>query len=80
MSLKTTDYVLSVNVSVLKNERWDKLVIPAGTFVKPIETTYLPAHIKKGDLFKLFMPATEIYVYCSYGMFPVPKDAIRSVG
>lgn len=53
------------------------IIIAAGTFVKPIETVYLPDHIKEEASYRWFQKSTEQFVYCSYGILVIPKHIIR---
>jgi hypothetical protein len=77
--MKIPDYITIMDCKYLKPFDWSKHVLPAGTFVKPLEPTYLPAHIKAGIDYETFRPETEIFVYCSVGIIVIPKHAIRSV-
>ncbi len=55
----------------------DTLVIPAGTFVKPIEFHYLPVHVK--DNHKSINKLTEVICYTRYGMIRIDRSKIRRV-
>lgn len=77
--MATPDYVLIEDHTVLKDDQWNKLVIPAGTFVRPIEKTYLPQHVKDSVEYKYHLPMIDIFVYSRYGIFPIPKRKVRRI-
>lgn len=77
--MKTPDYVTSEDYKFIYNELWDKKVLPARTFVRPIELKYVPQHIKDSFFHKFFDSKTEVYVYCSYGMIAIPIKLLRQV-
>lgn len=73
MSVSTPNYVLAENVTVSKYSK--VIVLEAGTFVRPIEAKYLPAHIE----IKFFNPDTETFAFTSHGIVKLPWSAIRKV-
>lgn len=77
--MKTPNYVLLENHSYQDpSSAWhDPKIIPAGTFVKPIDIMYVPLHVK--ERWKYFKPGIEVFVYSSHGMFPVLKRIVREV-
>jgi hypothetical protein len=77
--MKTPNYKISEDFSFVCNDLWDKKIIPAGTFVRPIELQYVPQHIKDWFFHKFFDEEKEIYVYCSYGMIAIPRKLLREV-
>lgn len=56
---------------------YDTKIIPAGTFVRPIEYCYVPKHVKDDPRWRHFDQKTEIFCYCSYGMVPILREKIR---
>ncbi len=57
----------------------DPIVLPAGSFVKPIETRYLPPHVLKDPKNKYFTEKTEVICYTRLGMVAIPRNIIREV-
>lgn len=74
--MKTPDYVLNEEVKIMDSLLNEK-VLPAGSFVKPIEPYYLPKHIKDQTSFHWFDPRTEAYCYTFYGIVMIPLRSIR---
>jgi len=79
MGIRVAEFITDEDCSVLKNDMWEKMTIPKGTFVKPIEVCYLPKHIKDGRLFKLVDFNDEVYVYSSYGIHPILRKSLRRI-
>ncbi len=76
---KTPDYITTEDFRFTRD--WhNELTIPKGCFVRPIETYYLPKHIKDDSWYKWFDPDKEIHVYCSFGIVCIPKKIVRRVG
>lgn len=78
MSLPTPNYITMREYNVAKNS-WDVKTLPVGTFVRPIDPVYLPAHIKETTDYKWLNPKTEVFVYCSHGIVLLPLSLIRRV-
>lgn len=74
--MKVPDYAIQVDVNFMSADGELK-TLKAGSFVKPIEACYLPAHIKndKKAMYN-FDPKTETFVYCRSGIVRVPKSAL----
>lgn len=64
----TEEYPISVNAQTRK-------VLPAGSFVRPINIEYVPKHILKEnpDLNQ------KIWVFCytHYGIVPIPREIVE---
>ena len=74
--MKTPNYVLDEDFSIPYGHH-DVKVLPAGTFVRPIETCYVPKHIK--DENKWFNEKTDCYCYTRIGIIVIPKKYVRKV-
>jgi hypothetical protein len=77
--MKVQEFCLSENFSYVEPGTWDTNVIPQGTFVKPLNIYYVPKHIKDDPIHLFFDPTNEVFVYCSYGIIPIPKKYIREI-
>lgn len=75
-SVPTPNYVLTEDFTVYAKFS-SNTILPAGTFVRPIEVTWLPKHILELSEHLWFNPQKEIYVYTSAGIIIVPKDIVR---
>lgn len=82
MSLPTPQF-LTQEACVVSTTKGDKN-LPAESFVREISEYYLPKHIKeeeeKKPAWDKFKPDTQIYVYCHYGIVPIPKRILRRAG
>jgi hypothetical protein len=76
-SLPTPNYVLMEDTKVIL--AIDSVVLPAGSFVRPINIYYLPAHIKANV--RLYPVDLNKFVFCytHYGITAVPISRIRKV-
>lgn len=56
----------------------DTKVIPAGSYVRPIELTYVPQHVVDDLRWRYFDPKLEVFCYVkALGIVPIPKKHIR---
>ena len=76
--MKIEEYVLMTEHTINYGP-YDVKVLPAGTFVKPIQPQYLPKHIKDCRTFSLMLKTDYIYCYTYYGIIPIPSNIIRCV-
>jgi hypothetical protein len=76
--MSTPDYVLTEDHTMLTMS-WDKKVVPAGTFVRPIEYAYVPKHVKDQPLNKLYDNNTEVFCYTPMGIILLPRRLIRRI-
>ncbi len=49
--------------------------LPAGSFVKPIELRWVPKHVLENRDF-WYSPQNDIYVYCRFGIIPIPRRIV----
>lgn len=56
--------------------RSDPLVLPAGSFVRPIRQEYLPYHILNDKYFQDYLKPEYVFCYTRYGLLPIPKKII----
>lgn len=78
MSSRTPNYVLSVSV-VLKYSDTDSKVLDAGTFVRPVEYQYVPAHVIGDKRWRWFDKETDVFVYTSVGFIAIHKKNVREI-
>ena len=76
--MKTPDYVLSEDFKKL-DANWEAKIIPAGTFVRPIDERYVPDHVKKDRLNMLMRTEHDVYCYTPMGIILIPFAIIRRV-
>lgn len=69
-----TKQEFSLHISV-----WDVKIIPAGTFVKPIELRYLPKHVVDDPRWNEYDVEISVFCYTSYGIIPLPRSLLRTV-
>lgn len=75
MSLPTPNYVLTEEVTV--GDGNSRVVLAPGTFVRPINSSYVPAHIKNSIFW--FDPNRDEYCYTPKGILIIPKSSIRKL-
>ena len=76
MAIKTPNYALT-EAHYIPMGSLDAKTLPAGSFVRPIETRYVPAHVLESKLGKTFDEKLEIMCYTRFGIVPIPKNIIR---
>jgi hypothetical protein len=74
--MKVQEYVIDRNYTVTIGPHYGK-VLPAGSFIKPIDKYYLPDYIKKSIEY-LWLEFDYTYCYTYYGMILVSNNLIRS--
>lgn len=70
---RTPNYRLKEEV-VISIDKYDSRVLPSGSFVRPIDLRYVPEHVIERN--KGFNKDYHVFVYCRWGVFPVPKSAL----
>lgn len=75
--MRTPNYVINCDMTISTDMIGIQKVLPAGSFVRPIERTYVPKHV----LVKYKDSSSEYYefCYCYYGIIPVPKSYLRQI-
>lgn len=74
--MKVPEYVLSEDHRIVMPIGHEDITIPAGTFVKPIDKYYVPAHIRN-ERPGIYIAPWEVFCYSRYGIYPIPKSKIR---
>lgn len=77
-SPKTPNYILSEDYSYPTGPHESK-ILNSGMFVRPIEIHYVPKHVLDNPLWRGFNKTKEVFVYCRYGIVPVPRNIVREV-
>lgn len=60
---------------MVERDKYDVKMLPANSFVRPIDIKYVPQHCL--DRFPGFDSKYQVFVYCRYGIVPIPKNQIR---
>lgn len=80
MSIPTPNYMLNAPYSFECGQNaYDTKTLPEGTFVRPIEIQYVPAHILDNKRWRSFNSSKEIFCYTHYGIIPIPREKIRKL-
>lgn len=53
------------------------IVLPAGSFVCPIDWYYVPKHVKESDRYRWFDKETHSVCYTRFGLVPIAKRVLR---
>jgi hypothetical protein len=64
----------------LSTGKWgsDTKLIPAGSYVRPLELCYVPQHVLDDPRWPFVDTKKEVYCYVNrLGIVPIPKDIIR---
>jgi len=79
MSSKTPNYVLTEDYQLRTTLGKDPVILPKGSFVRPINYCYLPKHIIEDNGWLAFDLETFVFAYTKFGIFPIPRDILRLV-
>lgn len=76
---KTPDFITIEAWSYSKGVGQEPVQFPPGTFMRPVDTYYLPKVILDSSDYMWFNPTKEVYCYSPIGLIPVPKSLLRRV-
>ncbi len=71
---RTPNYVIISDVHTHTTRHGSK-VLPAMSYVRPIELTYVPEHIL--DKYPAYSKVYETFCYTKYGIVPILKSNLR---
>lgn len=74
--MKTPDYQLIEDHVIYSGN--DPVRIAAGSFVRPVELRYVPAHVLEDPRFQ-HRPADTVFCHCWYGMVLIPRSKLKTV-
>ncbi len=77
MSVRTPNYALTEEHSVFRKNRTDPIVLPAGSFVRPLELCYVPKHVLEDPQWRYFDKEIEVFVFTKFGIVAVPKRLVK---
>lgn len=55
----------------------DEITLPIGSFVRPLDISYVPKHVLEDPEWRYFNKDLEMFCYTSKGIFVIPKYLIR---
>lgn len=79
LKMGTPDYVLTEQVSFQINKAQDPFILPQGSFVRPINDRYIPAHIKNDPVYRSLDKKLYVFCFTRYGLIPIEKKLVRKV-
>lgn len=75
MSIKTPNIALNKAVALPTGSVGsEQKILPAGSYVKPIEYCYIPKHVLNAPQNKYFDQKLEIFVHTKYGIFRMFRE------
>jgi hypothetical protein len=75
---RTPDYLTTQDIELTAD--WtDKLIIPAGSFVQPMDYGYVPKHCRDSKFNRGYDKNIHWFCYTRFGIFVLPKAMIRAV-
>ena len=78
MTVKTANYMLMETVTIHYGPN-DHKEIPAGSFVTPVETKYVPKHVIDRFPSWSFNKNTDVYIYTKFGFTYCNRKYLRKV-
>lgn len=78
MSVSTPNYMTTESIVVGDNKFGSVItLLPANSFVRPIELRWVPKHILEDHKWRFFNKELEVFCYTYYGIIALPKKIIR---
>lgn len=74
----TPNYMTTEDIRLVADWQ-DEFIIPAGTFVKPVDLVYVPKHVVDSKYNMHYNKDEDQFCYSSYGMHIIPNKFIRKV-
>ena len=75
--MSTPDHIATEDCSIYTGLGKDPIVIPKGSFVRPIEYKWLPKHVKEDDRWRGIDNEKYVFVYTKHGIVPVWRSSVR---
>jgi hypothetical protein len=50
--------------------------LPAGTYIRPIDLSYVPNHVINDQRWRHFNSELEVFCYTRFGIIPIPKTYV----
>jgi hypothetical protein len=75
--LPTPNYILTEQVTI-GNGFSDPKILPAGTFVRPIDKRWVPKHVLDSNMW--FNDKVEVFCYTRFGIVPIAQKMLRRTG
>lgn len=78
MTTRTPNYRINEDFSFYTPGSFgDSKMLPEGSYVRPIELSYVPKHVLEDKRWALFNKDKDMFVYCKLGIVCVPKRIVR---
>lgn len=75
--MSTPDHITTEETSIYIGGGRDPIVIPKGSFVRPIEYKWLPKHVQDDPKWATYSLDRFVFVYTKHGIVPIDKLSIR---
>jgi hypothetical protein len=75
---RTPNYRTTDDYSFYTGSNWgDSKMLPAGSYVRPIELGYVPKHVLEDKRWSLFDKSKDVFVYSKLGIVMIPLRILR---
>lgn len=64
-------------ITVYTDKAGSNKVLPAGSYVCPININYVPRHIKNDDKYRFYKDDKEVFCYTKLGFVLISRDKLR---
>lgn len=76
--MSTPNYVLTEEHTVAWGySSTDSKTLEAGSWIRPIELTYVPIHVKEDRKWSGTNKETHVFCYTRWGIMPIPREKVR---
>lgn len=72
VSPRTSNFIL-IQSYTYECGKYDTKTLPAGTFVRPIDLSYIPEHILEDKRWIPHNNLKDVFCYTKYGILPIPR-------
>lgn len=79
---RVPNYILVESMQIIPSNggsHHDARTLPKGSFVRPIDLSYVPKHVLEQNEHRVFDPNSHAYCYTRFGIVIIPKAYYREV-
>lgn len=78
--MATPNYAMHTEYSLPNYPGDDPIVLIKGSFVRPMELSYVPKHVKENPRWvRIFNPTMDVFAYTYYGILPIPRNKFHQI-
>lgn len=79
MSVKVPEFVLTEEYHLRVDTIGDPMILPQGSFVKPINNNYISKETRKKPINSWHNDNTDVFCFTRFGVVSLPKKIVREL-